>query len=162
MDLNPIDSKEKERTMTSQTRPQANQTNDKEVKQTTSNDKATITIREAVKIALITSLHCRTLVRKGVIEGSKDETGKWQVKRQSVVKYAKERQEAYEDRIQRIRNGENVQNIRPTTATANRMRKAIENDKALTPKEQELFITAVDRYEQEWDRKYEERKAKTA
>jgi len=125
------------------------------------NNNTHISTKEAVRIALITPLHLRSLIRKGEIAGKKNDSGEWAIERQSVEEYAQKRQEQADARIQRIRNGEYNTNIRPTTATANRMRKKIEDDTQLTKELKEAFLTAVNRYELAWDQEYTARKEKS-
>ena len=50
---------------------------------------------------------------------------------------------------------------RPTTASCNRIRRAVKNDATLTVTQRELFTTRIDAYEIVWDAKYAKRKPTT-
>jgi len=135
------------------------QINQKEVK-AVSNGQSSINVKEAVKIALVTPLHLRSLIRKNKIDGKKDENGRWLINRQSVVNFATKRRKAEQERLERLRNGQSNINVRPTTASAKRMRKMVNNDTKLTKAHKSAFLAAIARYEAEWNANYEKRSQK--
>lgn len=124
------------------------------------NGQGSINVKEAVKIALVTPLHLRSLIRKGKIDGKKDENGRWRINRQSVEEFTTKRREAEQKRLERLRNGQSNINVRPTTASAKRMRKMVEKDTKLSKAHKSAFLAAITRYETEWNANYEQRRLK--
>lgn len=118
------------------------------------------TVREGVKICLVTPLHLRNLLRKGKVRGKLDSHGRWLVELESLMEYTEEKEKRYQERIRRIKSGENPSNVRPTVSTVNRMVKKINEDTKLTVDQKRLFISTVNRYGDEWTNEYNKRKEK--
>ena len=120
---------------------------------------ATATVKQGVRIALITPTHLRTLLKRGKIVGTKQADGNWAISVTSLRKYAKEAQARLDKRQASLRNGTYGQNVRPTVATAQRMRKFVKADSILSDTDKKTFLEAIDRYEAQKNAEYEKRTA---
>lgn len=108
---------------------------------------AKVNVKQGVRIALITPTHLRNLLKDGKIAGKKLPNGEWSIEVASLREFAKRAQEKLDKRVQSLKDGTYGQNVRPTTATAQRMRKFVENDTILTKEEKISFFSAINRYE---------------
>jgi len=120
----------------------------------------TCTVKQGVRIALITPTYLRTLLKNGKVAGKKLDNNEWDIEVASLREYAREAQTRLDKRQASLRDGTYGQNVRPTVATAQRMRKFVKEDTILAEAEKEVFLAAIDRYEAQKDAEYAKREAK--
>ena len=116
-----------------------------------------LSIEEAAKLALVCHLYMRKLVKSNKISGTKDSYGRWMIDEDSVKAYIEARTNKESSRIERIQAGEQNHPTRPTVSTYNRMKRTIQQDTELTAEVKVQFLQALERYNEAWNRQYEER-----
>jgi hypothetical protein len=115
----------------------------------------TVTVTEAMKVALVCRLYLCKLCREGTLSAKKDDRGSWQISESSLTAWITKRETREARRIENLKSNTGG-STRPSIASCERIARKVEEDTTLTVEQQDLFLSRIDAYREEYDLAYTE------
>jgi hypothetical protein len=123
-------------------------------------DEEYYSLKRTGQICDISNAWMRTCLQEGTIAAEKNERGHWRVSRTEVARVWQEELEKHLDRLDRKEEGKKYVYRRPTEWAYHLVTKYVKKKGKVTASQKKCVLAVMEQAKVEWDREYEERKAK--
>jgi AraC-like DNA-binding protein len=119
-------------------------------------------LREIARIADYSEQWLRAQLKAGTIASVRDDKGRYQVTKATLEQLRLEHAQKQLSRIERVKDGKKYQYKRPSQFAYDMVSKKLAEDTTLSAEQKALIKSRLDTYKVDWNKKYVEKKAKSA